>query len=127
MTPGITAGVCVLIAVGIVVGVWRFVRLKNAALHQSRTSLQHEKVRADAAQAKAGTYRDTAERVIGVAEDAEANTRRALDVAGEIKKVSTQMDALMYRVANEDRPRGRHTLKRDLSEDLGFGDEMRYP
>jgi hypothetical protein len=125
----ITGGVSLLVAAVIVLSVWRFVKVKNAALYQSNTSLQRLRVKADAAQAKAGAYQHAAERVIGVAENAEENTRKALDVAGEIKKVSTQMDALMYRIADElpVTPRGRHTLRRDLSEELGFGDvEGRY-
>jgi len=134
-------GVSVLLAVVIVGGVWRLVRSKKTALSQLNLSYQREKVRAGAAQSRADAYQRTADRMIGVAENAVTQTGQALDVAQEIKKVSVQMDSLMYRVAGEvpeasrwplarstGAARGRHTLRRDLDDELGFGNdtEQRY-
>lgn len=133
MSPLVITSVCVVLAAGIVVGVWRLVKSKNTALHQSNTSLQRARARADASGARADAYQDVAERITGMAENAVAQTGAALHVAQQIDKVSTQMDALMYRVAESETPRGRHAHGRDalhtLHDELGFVDddtETRY-
>ena len=118
-------GVCALLAVAIVLGVWRLVRSKNVALQRSSTSYQRAKARADASGARADAYRDVADRMTGLAGDAVAQTGDALHVARQIDKVSTQMDALMYRIADEETPHGRHAHGRDtLNDELGFGDDV---
>jgi hypothetical protein len=126
MSPLVITGVCVVLAAGIVAGVWRLVKSKNTALHQSSTSLQRAKARADASGARADAYQDVAERITGMAENAVAQTGAALHVAQQIDKVSTQMDALMYRVA-EGETHGRHAHGPDalhtLHDELGFVDD----
>jgi len=125
MSTWVIAGVSVLLAVSIVLGVWRLVRSKTVALQRSNMSYQRAKARADVSGARADAYRGVADRLTGLAGDAVAQTGEALHVARQIDKVSTQMDALMYRIADEETPYGRHAHARDtLNDELGFGDDV---